>query len=327
MQPISYRILRPIFATVALILTIAAGVLFGLALTENTGGPDGYLAPAYRTVVPLVFVLGIALMALYIPLNAKEGVLLGEELAPLRLAALPISVMSFVWGFAMISHLTDIDAAAKQPVNRRVAVLFGVLLLVNAIYYLAVAAGKTPSVVRGVTGLFSIPAPITYAMCVYFNTTIPANAPIKICIVSAFMAVVLLLLIELRISLGKPLMRLTKSLCWMLSIVIGGSAIAGIVIAIRGEESPYPLYPFLYLFFSFLYIYIRALCIPPVDAEEVDGCQSPQECPAVCLRELPMTDIDISLSDEEETPHEGTYSETILLEEEDTETPPDDTTL
>ncbi len=137
----------------------------------------------------------------------------------------------------------------------------------------------------GFTGISLLLSFLFYPLYLYFDTSLPKNAPVKLLLLVAYLLAMLCVLSETRAALGKGYPRMTHAVALgvapFCAAVSAGSLLAA---AISGEEPAFGFPPVLMLLFFFLYIYIKELLrfgIIPSLQDPLEFAPVPQEIAAV----------------------------------------------
>ena len=150
-----------------------------------------------------------------------------------------------------------LNAAIVGPLQTAV----GIIAVVAVSYFILNAfITSPPSVLRSAAGCISVLTVSLYAAYLYFDTTLPMNAPNKIVDQTAFLSCALFLLYETRISLGRGKWRLYPAFGLISALLCAYSSVPALIVYIvRSELISRSLYENIFIFSMGLFVTFRLI--------------------------------------------------------------------
>lgn len=217
--PLPFRM----YLLAAAALTLCATILRTLALTTAFDADIGYFREGSPLVTAFYIIEGIALLAAFsLPFFVKRGTLPTGH-PPLSLASLIATGIATLAAIAMAAILIAHIAVLSAPAILSVLCLF--LLLATAIFFgFQFLAQNPPAKTLLLCGYGVILAAACLLSITYFDLYTPMNAPHKFSLHLALLSLMLYMLFELRILIGRPRPRglgVLSAICFFLCATTG----------------------------------------------------------------------------------------------------------
>ena len=259
-KPLSfrYRLFLGIFGAEALLIVILRTVAFFTAFDPAIG----YFS---KGALPIIIYIseGLALLDAFAPLLLFKK----EELSPTRERATPLglaasaavaALLAVIACYLPVRAISLINALDMVTAPSTLMFLATALALPAAAYFLLPVLGKPQQAT--IFGYAVIPVAILLLSATYFDLHVQMNAPHKVSIHLALLAVMLFVLYEIRAAIGRGQPRALLSLsavCFLFSTAAG---LPNLIAFVAGKLSD-PLYLLCDLFTIAISLYVAARAV------------------------------------------------------------------
>ncbi|HBJ18640.1 MAG TPA: hypothetical protein DDY70_02685, partial [Clostridiales bacterium] len=187
------------------LLTLCAVILRTVALFIGYDTVTGYYTTALGKCADIFATVSVLFFLSYALVHRKDA---GHEISLFSpMAYVPSGIVAVALPF-LSKQLFQAAAGAQETARtlpmRATAILCAVLALPAMLFFLlCILSPRTLSRVRGECGILTALAFAAYAAYLYFNTSLPINAPGKLTEQCAYLLIALFFLYETRIALGR----------------------------------------------------------------------------------------------------------------------------
>ena len=265
-----------VYLTLSILLALALAAVRSFALLSYYDPAIGYFEAgvALPELASLLTLLALPL-ALSVPFVLGGGKLASEA----RRFHLPTAFASALLAFLLLAfaalHVSELlgelslghEADARATVTLLLAA--GLAVLGSVSFILSASMGAEISARRALSSSAFVLFAVTYALFLYFDTTLPINAPEKLLSQLALLSVAIFFLYEARIAIARPMPGMRAAFGFLALILSAASSIPSILYYLTYGKTVLesPVHDFL-LLASFLYIMARLTSLVPRSGKE-----------------------------------------------------------
>lgn len=293
--PIRYRVYLPVIGVVGL----AACVLRTVAcLTSRT--PDGYFSSSALPDISVWLLVALSLFALtYALFNRSPSV------RPILLShpvhIIPSGLVAFAQVLLSVDLLSRLSDKSVSDIGQVLLVLTAMCGLLGAVYFvLCLCIKGDASASRAWFGMAASLFGALYAVCLYFDTTVPLNADGKITSQIVYLCMSLYMLFDVRLSLGRARYSVQIPVGFIAAALTAYAAFPSLITYIaQGVLVDQSLYETIYTLLFFLFLCARLYGLSHLPKDEV--CVFAQAALAACearIEETPLPTADAIDTDE-----------------------------
>ncbi len=149
-----------------------------------------------------------------------------------------VAVTTAMLGMHLIMSATGADLVAMSIYGRVISIATPILAFISTVYFvLSTIMIARRSIRRSDFGIITLLFICMYVAYIYFDTTLPINAPTKLTDEIAYLAIAMFFIGETRISLGRESWRRYISFAFIGSLMTAYSAIPNLIYYLAREES------------------------------------------------------------------------------------------
>ena len=176
-----------------------------------------------------------------------------------KVTAIPLGILTCLCGANFLWDGLTISLYVTKTISPVLSLVVGVSMVCGGVYAILCPAPDSKNQARD--SLFGMILPIGCVVRVlqlYFDTTTPRNASVKLLISLAYLVLALYLLSDVRMTQGRANMGYHKALSLLTPSIIGAVALGEIISALINDVAfPHGVADILFFAVSFLLIYIR----------------------------------------------------------------------
>lgn len=257
-----------IYMPLFLLLTAVAVLLRTVALFLGYDRLTGYyLNPALGQSADILAVVSVLLFLTYAILHRKDTGCPIDAQSPA--AYIPAGIAAAALPFLSRLMFTVAKEASRSESTVRISAFLTAILAPPAtvFFLLTVLLEKKQSRLRAEFGMLSALCFAAYAAYLYFNRTLPINAPSKLTEQCTFLAVSLFLLYETRISLGRECRPLYVSFALVAAHLTAYASLPSLLVYfVRGDVVADSIVGLIITFALFLFLLTRLFLTGKQDA-------------------------------------------------------------
>jgi len=247
-----YGVYMPVF-----LLLLPTVVILRTVACLNYLDEFGYfISPTLITVSNAIAAAAIIFFLTYIWAARRDMALIPSFDSPA--SYVPCALVGVALVFLSFSLIVR-SASYTSRLSRLLVLILGFLALLSVGYFLVSALSvKRRSLKRSKYGLVTLIFLCGYIAFIYFDTSLPLNAPVKIVDIMAYLFAALFFLYEIRLSLGREKWRHYISYGFMASLLCAYSSIPSLIVYFaRGQVISTSGYESILTFTLFIFITLK----------------------------------------------------------------------